>query len=164
MSGYLSRRIFEKKWPKFKQWLLDNGSAIFEPTNRYEVARFLTDSGIGVVYSNSSGGISSFVNGASEAWEAFNNGKPWRAIEKTVRSKKTAQEYRSLVARDGNCCLYCNAELSCDTATIEHIIPICSGGTNHLQNKSLACFACNQDAGNLSVRQKIELAIARRSK
>jgi 5-methylcytosine-specific restriction endonuclease McrA len=160
----LTRKEFNRKWPKFKQWLLDNGSAIYEPTNRYEAARFLTDCGIGVIYSNSSDRISSFVNGASEAWEAYQSAKPWRAVEKTVRSKKTEQEYRSLVARDGNCCLYCNAELSCDTATIEHLIPVSSGGSNHMQNKALACHGCNQAAGNLSVRQKIEMAIARRFK
>jgi hypothetical protein len=50
-------------------------------------------------------------------------------------------------------------ELSFETATIEHVVAITSGGTNHLSNKALACEPHNRQAGHLSAREKFELAI-----
>lgn len=34
--------------------------------------------------------------------------------------------------------------------TIDHIVPLTLGGTNHLSNLVLACYACNQHKGELS--------------
>ena len=158
-----SEREFQKAWPRFKDWLVEHGSAIFEPTNPYDIARFLTDSGIGVVYINKSGRVTNWINNSDVAYDAFVSQKAWRAVEKVNRSKKTIAEYKAIVARDGNGCMYCNASLSVDVATIEHVVSITSGGTNHLANKALPCTECNKEAGHLSVRQKIELAIATRA-
>jgi 5-methylcytosine-specific restriction endonuclease McrA len=158
-----NRKEFKKQWPSFQAWLLERGSAIFEPTNSYEVARFLTDVGIGIVYANGRDQITNWINNADVAYRAFATSQAWRAVERVNRGKKTQQDYKALVARDGNGCLYCAAALSIDVAMIEHIIPITAGGTNHLANKALACRGCNDEAGHLSVRQKIELAIAKRA-
>src|SRR5258708_5286461 len=66
-----SEREFQKAWPRFKDWLIEHGSAIFEPTNPYEIARFLTDSGIGVIYINKSGRVTNWINNSDVAYEAF---------------------------------------------------------------------------------------------
>ena len=133
------------------------------PTNSYEIARFLTDSGIGIVYVNGSERITSWINGADTAWLAYKHNREWRAVEKVNRGKKTLQDYRAIVARDGNTCVYCGVALAADVATIEHIVPVSAGGPNHLSNKTLACRECNAEAGHMSVREKIELAIRKRN-
>lgn len=160
----LTRSAFDKTWPTFSKWLVEHGSAILKPTNKYEAARFLTDVGTGVVYANRKGEITHWSNNADAAFLAYKAGTPWRAIDAIVRSKKTRREYEALVARDGNGCMYCAAPLSIDSATIEHVVPVTSGGPNHLANKALACEPCNRKAGNLSAREKLEMAIRIRSR
>jgi hypothetical protein len=158
------KNAFDKKRGSFEAWLLAKGSAIMQPSNPFEVSRFLTDRGIWIVYRNDSGRLTSWLNGADDAYLAFLQAKPWRAVQKVHRGRKTTQTCAALVKRDGAGCVYCNCVLSIDSATVEQLVPIASGGTNHLQNKTLACHQCNGEAGHLSVREKIELAIAKRSK
>lgn len=154
-----SKSAFKKRWPQFEKWLLERGSAILAPTNPYEIARFITNVGTGVVYVNGKDNITSWVNGAAEAYQAFLSNQPWRAVDRINRSKKTRRDYEALVARDGCGCMYCDVPLSLDEATIEHVVPITSGGTNHLANKALACDPHNKAAGHMSAREKLEFAI-----
>ncbi len=155
----------DKLRPRFDAWLLANGSAIYQPTNEYELMRFLTDKGIGIIYQNASGKISSHANGSCEALRAFLDQTPWRAKPKKQRSKGAAKRTRdmaALFARDGAGCSYCPKLLTNETATIEHYVPITAGGGNHLSNKGLACQPCNTAVGHMSVRQKIDFAILNR--
>jgi len=151
---------FQKAWPQFKSWLIERGSAEVGTTNPYEAARYLTDEGIGIVYTNSSGNITSWMNGADRAFVAFRTGKEWRAVEKVKRgTSKTRREFRTLAERDGPNCIYCGAGLSVDTATTEHIVPLSAGGPDHLSNRALACRECNQRMGSLPAAQKIAAAV-----
>lgn len=151
--------MFNKTKEDFGLWLLAHGSAILAPTNQYEVLRFLGPRETCVIYRNESGRITSWVNGASVAWCAFLRNEEWRATERSKRDKKTVNIINSLSDRDGWGCLYCPAILSVDTATLEHIVPLTSGGTNHLANLTLACELCNKKAGHLSAREKFEIAL-----
>lgn len=73
-----------------------------------------------------------------------------------TRKKRVVVE--QLVARDGTCCTWCCVEmvhepihpnLDCSThLTLEHIIPLVSGGTHELRNLALACFQCNNERGS----------------
>ena len=45
-------------------------------------------------------------------------------------------------------CFYCGARLSKSNATLEHIIPLCRGGTNHPDNLEIACYPCNDQRGD----------------
>lgn len=154
---------FKKRWPKFQEWLLSHGSAILTPTNPYELARFVSNVGTAVIYVNAKGTVTSWVNGAKEAYLAYLSNGPWRAVDATVRNKKTKQIFEALAKRDGCGCMYCLTPLSIDTATIEHVCSTTHGGPNHLANKALACSPCNTKAGHLSVREKLEMAIKMRS-
>lgn len=148
---------------QFRRWLTGHGSTVFPPTNDYEVLRFQTPVGTGVVYKNKSGLVSSMTGGAEEAWEAFCANRPWTGTPKTRRETKSAARRRGLVeslaARDGWACMYCGKALSVENATIEHIVPLSGGGRDSIFNMSLACRACNHAVGNMDVRQKIHFAI-----
>jgi hypothetical protein len=158
------RRVdYDKKRDAFTAWLLANGSAIYEPTNPYEVARFQTMQGIGIVYADGADRITSWVNGAAEAMLSYLNGKPWRGTKATRRRGKSVIDFRALSKRDGTGCMYCNKDLSIDNFTIEHVVPVTAQGPNHLSNKALACFECNHAAGHLSAREKLEMAILKRT-
>lgn len=51
----------------------------------------------------------------------------------------------------GGKCFYCDAELHLDNhsdpayATLEHVIPRCYGGLNHVWNTVVVCRLCNQN-------------------
>jgi hypothetical protein len=157
-----SVNAFNRQRKAFEAWLIERGSAVKAITNPYEVSRFAGPGGECIVYSKANGTISNWANGADKAFRAFLDQTEWRAVEKVARNRKTAGLILSLAERDGWRCCYCPAVLDVCTATIEHFVPITSGGTNHLANLSLACRGCNDAAGHMPVRQKLEMAITRR--
>lgn len=44
-------------------------------------------------------------------------------------------------------CCYCRKAFLISDLTIEHLVPLCLGGTNELSNVDLACGPCNQSRG-----------------
>lgn len=60
------------------------------------------------------------------------------------------QKLRMMVLeRDLFVCSYC-----CDPATqVDHVIPVCQGGTNHPRNLLASCARCNQSKGGLTAEQ-----------
>lgn len=69
----------------------------------------------------------------------------------------TAQEWDRLKAQlleeqDWRCD-YCEQPLVWKTATFEHAIPRCKGGTDHVANLVMACKRCNCSKGGRSVWQ-----------
>jgi 5-methylcytosine-specific restriction endonuclease McrA len=81
-----------------------------------------------------------------------------------MRDRKTVNLVISLAERDGWDCCYCFASLNIETATIEHFVPVTSGGDSHMANLSLACRPCNQEAGHMPVRAKMEMAVRKRGR
>lgn len=64
-----------------------------------------------------------------------------------------------LLERYGHICQYCHGESGDDVLEWEHIQPKSKGGTDSVKNAALACHACNQDKGNLTLdewNQKIQ--------
>jgi hypothetical protein len=156
-------RGYNQSRKRFEAWLVANGSALLQPTNPYEVARFLTDEGTGVVYRNETNRLTSWQGGSGRAFQCFLLKAAWRARERTVRiDAKRRNLFTSLADRDGCGCMYCSIPLTLETATIEHVVAVTHGGPNHPANLALACGPCNMDAGHLSAREKLELAIMRR--
>lgn len=153
---------FNKRRAAFETWLTANGSAILATTNPHEVIRFVGQNTACVVYRDDCNQILArhWQNGADAAFVAFEQQKPWRAIERAPRSdKKRINLVRSIAARDGWGCCYCPAQLTEKTATLEHFLSKTHGGSDHLANLGLACQPCNENAHHLSVREKIEIAI-----
>lgn len=63
----------------------------------------------------------------------------WRAIR------------RAVIERDGPACAYCGALP--DVPHIDHVVPLASGGTNSLDNLTVACGPCNKSKGAKSVAE-----------
>jgi len=70
------------------------------------------------------------------------------------RRKRWAVEF--ILARDGAFCGICGGSISIlerggqEGLTIDHIIPICRGGSNKVENLQLAHAQCNTMKGDLS--------------
>lgn len=65
---------------------------------------------------------------------------------------KLSKEKRSKVfSRDGRICAYCGAT---DTEFhIDHVFPLARGGTNDIENLTVACAACNMSKGDKTVEE-----------
>lgn len=150
---------------RFKKWLQACGSVIHRPTNPYEVMRFDAAQGVGLVYRNKKDSLT-WNEPAADAWNHFAQGKTWRPVEKTPRTTKGARRRAVIVPflmrRDGSQCLYCSTELTEETATIEHIVPLSHGGKDNVYNMALACEPCNHGLGDLPAARKIAVALAKR--
>lgn len=66
--------------------------------------------------------------------------------------------------RDSFTCQYCSAKPPKVPLEVDHIIPVCKGGSNSIDNLITACFDCNRGkAGNeltnvpLAISEKIEM-------
>ncbi len=57
----------------------------------------------------------------------------------------TTAQRRTISERAHGCCEYCRSQLiyGLQSFTVEHIIPIYSGGSNDLDNLALSCQGCN---------------------
>ena len=145
---------------KFSKWLVSHGAEILPNTNEYESIRFKGKE-VGVLYTSGKVG-NGYTAKAIMAYKhnmAWIDGRPLR----TGRKDSYKKEKIKLLKRDGDKCFYCGERLMEDI-TLEHIIPLVSGGKNTIGNMVLAHEKCNQEAGNLSVYQKVELAIKKRNK
>ena len=156
----------EKMLRRFSDWLFAHGSEVLATTNDYEVIRFTTQLGIAVLYRNKDGEITKGINGAQDAFNAFLDQGMWEGGGKRERRPRNARErnllIRSIAERDGWVCMYCGRVLTPETATVEHIVPLAGNGLDSLRNLTLACASCNNEAGHLSARQKLDLAMRRR--
>lgn len=52
---------------------------------------------------------------------------------------------RKLISKSGTICKICGKRFSIDKLTIDHIIPLATGGTWDMGNLQLACNPCNQE-------------------
>jgi 5-methylcytosine-specific restriction endonuclease McrA len=51
--------------------------------------------------------------------------------------------------RDGHTCVYCGRDLSRRMyRTLDHLIPVCRGGSNHSSNLVTCCLFCNTKKGD----------------
>lgn len=152
---------------RFVAWLEANGAQVLPGSNEYEIIRFVGQGKTSIVYRNKHGSVSAATGAAPAAYEAFEKGGAWNGGGKTQRAQRRAKERAALIitiaARDGWKCIYCGAKLSFETATIEHFAPLSRCGKDAVLNMLLACQACNKEAGNMGVAQKIRLAIKKHS-
>ena len=142
----------------FKNFLNRSGAEIFSSPNPYEVMRFRAGQGMATIYRNAVGKLK-FVGPVGEPWRAFVMNLPFRGSPKSARAAgdERAEIVATLVDRDGRQCFYCPKAIATGSETIEHLVPVTSGGPDHLANLVLAHRRCNELAGVLSVFEKIRL-------
>jgi 5-methylcytosine-specific restriction endonuclease McrA len=59
------------------------------------------------------------------------------------RSKESRGHRQALLDKGVNTCRWCNCEVTINTSTLEHIIPLARGGLDGRNNMTLACQPCN---------------------
>jgi len=142
---------------KFSKWLTDRGAEILPLTNEHEILRFKGKE-TGVIYK--SGKVNSSY--ASKAFWSFKFNKKWDGGPiNTGRQNSYKKEKALLLQRDGTDCFYCGHSLGEDI-TLEHLIALSSGGKNSLSNMVLSHKNCNQNVNNISINEKVKLAISQR--
>lgn len=157
-----SAKILRLK-PKFEQFVIDRGGEVLAPTSEWELVRFKANGLTAIIYRKSTEQVT-FSGGAKTAFDAFLRQKPWSAGNKTKRKKgKQSVVIQSLIKRDGRQCFYCGLETSDEDASVEHVVPLNAGGTDHMANKVLAHQRCNSEAGHLNVLEKVNLRERKRA-
>ncbi len=64
--------------------------------------------------------------------------KEWDRVSRKIRPV--------VLERDGHFCAYCGSE---EGLEIDHIFPICKGGTNDMDNLQVLCMKCNRSKGGV---------------
>jgi hypothetical protein len=141
------------KVDSFKAWLEANGAEILKPTNDFEVIRFRANDQVSIVYKGKRG--YTLTGAAEKAYKCFVTSKPWSGTNKNLG--RNCVDVRTLIQRDGDTCFYCFKPMTQDEMTREHLLSRAQGGRNHISNQVLCHRSCNQEAGHLSVMEKIRI-------
>lgn len=144
----------------FENRLKAAGAEILGPTNPYEVLRFRTSKGVGVIYTGRRG--ETWNAEALAARDHLDAGKGSLAPVRVVGRRNGKSTVAALAARDGDACFFCGRPLEGDI-TVEHLVAVAHGGPNHVSNLYLAHAACNQEVGHMAAPEKVAFAIARRA-
>lgn len=141
----------------FADWLAARGAEVLTTTNEWEMVRFRSDRGVGVIYQNRAG-KRSYTGPAHDAWQGFRSNTDWRAFPRGSRRTRhrTDVVLQTLFDRDGEACFFCGDPLEEDV-TKEHLHSVTNGGNSHLGNLALAHEGCNLLATHLSVVEKVKL-------
>lgn len=59
----------------------------------------------------------------------------------------------SIFARDSFTCRYCGRQSDQVTLQVDHVVPVCEGGTNDETNLVTACIDCNQGKSGIPISQ-----------
>lgn len=117
----------------FKNWLIAKGAEILRVTSEYEILRFKTNRpGVSIIYFNKYK-VCTLTGESEVAWTAFCSNISWTAGNTNVKRRKCKSSvlYQTLKERDGDVCFYCGLALNRDFISIEHLLSINHGGSNH---------------------------------
>ena len=146
------------KVKKFEKWLSERGATVLKPTSQWELVRFKCGNETSVIYTNKLGKLS-FTGSSQVALDNFKVNGSWRAAKAATRRKKSISPIvKTLLDRDGDLCFFCMSNLGGDV-TVEHLLSITHGGSNHISNMVLSHRLCNQKAGHLSLMEKINFHV-----
>ena len=76
-----------------------------------------------------------------------------------VSGDKRYQIVQYLHAEQLGECYYCLNRVSVIRATLDHLVPISHGGSNHHGNLVMSCKECNQFFGDMPLKYKFGLLI-----
>jgi hypothetical protein len=148
-----SMKKFKQRLESFTAWLDAAGAEILQPTSEWEVLRFRGRRGVVIIYRDKYDLLTMQVEAAT-AWDAFISGTAYRVGKPAVRRRQDRVVVQTLLERDGDLCFYCQFSLG-DDITQEHLLALTHGGPDHISNKVLAHKPCNEQAGHLSLMDKI---------
>jgi 5-methylcytosine-specific restriction endonuclease McrA len=141
----------------FKKRLVEAGGELLGPTNPYEMLRFRTSKGVGVIYKGRRGET---WNAEAIAARDYLEAKGGSLAPVPVKGRrKDKATVSALLIRDGDDCFFCRKPLEGEI-TVEHLVAIAHGGPNHVSNLFLAHGECNRAAGHLSAPEKIGIALS----
>lgn len=141
----------------FGMWLTERGAEILAPRADYEAFVFRYSSGLAVIYAKRD--RPSYANpNAMTALRAYWAGEAWRAQKVDQRQRISKSRRRAVFERDQASCVYCD---STDNLTIDHVVAITAGGTDHVSNLVTCCRPCNELFGAMPAGVKIRQAIRR---
>jgi hypothetical protein len=148
------RQYLGRRQQRFEAWLSERGAEMLTPTNPWELTRFRTEKGVGIIYTNKHGQLS-WMGPAAEAFIAHVSNGAWRAVPKGQRRLKSSSTCVALRQRDGDACFFCHLPVSIEDESVEHLVPLTAGGADHISNMALAHHDCNCEAGHMSLMEKI---------
>lgn len=70
-----------------------------------------------------------------------------QAARPEKRSAGSRKKRAAMLKKGITNCRWCNAPLTLDNSTIEHIVPLGRGGLDNANNRTLACKKCNEERG-----------------
>ena len=147
----------------FKDYLRGHGCTIQEASNDYELVRFKSGIGVGVLYYGQKG-LSCNVPFVADALNLYFSGEHWQSGKvKAGTRTPSPKRKKELLIRNGDECFYCGFSLG-DDITEEHLVSIAQQGSNNLDNIVLAHAKCNQLAGHKSLVEKIHFRDELRTK
>ena len=74
---------------------------------------------------------------------------------KRITGERRAQVLEELWRHQSGTCFWCNNHLDRYAATLDHIVPMAHGGSNHEGNLVVCCASCNQIFESTPARYKI---------
>jgi 5-methylcytosine-specific restriction endonuclease McrA len=77
-----------------------------------------------------------------------------KIFQRKVRWEVSGAIQQKVWVADGYVCMYCGAMMGKVALTIDHFIPLESGGKNDESNYLTACRACNKKKGNMDPRER----------
>ena len=79
-------------------------------------------------------------------------------LREFMKAKNTVRfSKQNIFLRDERRCQYCGVELTLNTSTMDHVLPISKGGKTTWHNVVTACYPCNNSKGNNpKIRPKVE--------
>jgi 5-methylcytosine-specific restriction endonuclease McrA len=152
----MSGARLDKADKRFLARVTELGGEVLAPTNEWELMRFRTKFGVGVVHFNRRS-IRTWNEPARQVRDHVENQCPGKlGVQKVHGRRKGKASFNALIGRDGSDCFFCARPLD-DDITVEHLVSVAHGGPNHLSNLFLAHQACNASAGHLSAPEKIRM-------
>jgi 5-methylcytosine-specific restriction endonuclease McrA len=149
------KKKIENHFQDFDAYLDWVGAEKMPLTNPYEIARFIANEIVCVVYRSKKGSPSYSNDEARKVHEAY-FAKQRINVSSTKRKQFDKGLKQKLFQRDGKLCFYTGVELTEETASIEHLIPLCKGGKNNLDNLVLCTEESNQLMGDKPLIEKIK--------
>jgi len=159
----MATKIKDIKSMPFNEYLDLIGVEQVERTSDWEEARFIANNIVCVVYKNKKGNYSFSNETTEKVYNAYREGR--RINIQSIKRKNLSDKFKQkLFERDGDKCFYSGKKMTQEEASIEHLIPLCKGGKNNIDNLVLCFEEENQKMADKPLIEKINYKINNNTK